>query len=117
MLISLIFLYLESIIPIVGPILFLVHSSLLSAYMFLVAEYHFISYLIIYTIAAQSDDHAAQVSDETLTPENLLIYPFRRAYVHAIIVFVGTFSSSVPLSNIFLNLLIIVADFANLVLL
>ena len=51
------------------------------------------------------------------SPENLLIYPFRRAYLHALLCLVGTVSSMVPLGNIVLNVVILVVDFANLVLL
>ena len=116
---SLLSLYLESLVPIIGPLLFLIHSSLLSFYMFSVAEFHFIRYIIIYTLSIQSEEHASQMEDQSeyLSPENLLVYPFRRAYIHAIICFIGTLSSMIPLGNVFINLFIIVVDFANLVLL
>ena len=50
-LISLFSLYLESLIPFFGPLLFLIHGSLLSTYIFAIAEYQFLSYLVIYALS------------------------------------------------------------------
>ena len=50
-LVTLLLLYMESLIPMVGPLLFLVHGSLLSTYIFAIAEYHFLSYIVVYALA------------------------------------------------------------------
>ena len=113
MLINLVLMYFESIQPFVGPILYFLHSIIVTVYLFCWYEYFLVSYLIYY----YHINFAEPAKESDLSAENILIYPYRRMQLHIIFSLITTATSCIPIINVFVNLLLIFGDFVNIVLL